>query len=164
MSKTSTQDSAKPATPKKKGGHRRLLSIIIAVAVVAIGGGGTAAFFATRRPASAAASVKPVQHGLLSLEPYVVNLADEGGSRFLRVTIRLVLEAAEQAEGIQKNEVALMRMRSTILELLTQQTADRVVTGEGKAALKKAIAERAEAVLDGAKVIDVLFSDFVVQF
>jgi flagellar FliL protein len=136
----------------------------MAIAVVVIAGGGTVAFLTTRGPEREAATVKPTEHGLLSLEPFVVNLADEGGSRFLRVSVRLVVETPEQAEHVQKNEVVLVRVRSTILELLTQQTADHVVTAEGKAALKQAIAERAAAVLDGAKVTDVLFSDFVVQF
>ena len=57
-----------------------------------------------------------------------------------------------------------MRVRSTILELLTQQTADQLVTPEGKAALKKAIGEHLETLLEDTEVTDVLFSDFVVQF
>jgi flagellar FliL protein len=138
----------------------------MAVLVVAIGGGGVAAFFMKRGPARAASitPAEPAEHGLLSLEPFVVNLADAGGSRFLRVSVRLVIESLEQAERVQKNDVALIRVRSGILEVLTQQTADTVVTPEGKAALKKIIAARAEAALDGTKVADVLFSDFVVQF
>jgi flagellar FliL protein len=152
--------------PKKKTGRRRLLTFAVIFLVLAIGGGGAAAFFLTRGSKGVAAA-KPepvVAHGLLSLEPFVVNLADTGGSRFLRVSIRLVVGSVEEAEHVQKNDVALVRVRSTILELLTQQTADSLVTTEGKAALKKVIAARAEAALDGTKVADVLFSDFVVQF
>jgi len=168
---TETVDPATPTAPApkpaaKRGGRRRLLTFVMAVLVVAIGGGGVAAFFMKRGTARAAsaAPAKPVEHGLLSLEPFVVNLADAGGSRFLRVSVRLVIESVEQAERVQKNDVALVRVRSGILEVLTQQTADALVTPEGKTALKKIIATRAEAALDGTKVADVLFSDFVVQF
>lgn len=166
MPKKSTQDPPTQDPPKKKGGRRRSLTLLIAlVVVIVIGGVGAAAFFKMRAPAhDAAASAEPTAHGLLSLEPFVVNLADQGGSRFLRVSVRLVLGAVEEAEHVQKDEVALVRVRSTVLEELTQQTADHLVTAEGKAALKQAIAARAQAVLDGAKVTDVLFSDFVVQF
>lgn len=161
---TPTENPGKPSSPKKKRGGRTLL--IAAVAVVAVGGGGTAAFLTMRgQPATTAEeSPKAAEPGLLSLEPFVVNLADEGRSRFLRVSVRLVVDGPEQAEHVQKDEVALVRVRSTILELLTQQTAERIVTTEGKAALKQAIGEGAEAALHGTKVIDVLFSDFVVQF
>ena len=56
-----------------------------------------------------------------------------------------------------------MGARSAILELLTTQTASTVVTLEGKAALRTAIAERVGHSGE-LEVIDVLFSDFVVQF
>ena len=60
--------------------------------------------------------------------------------------------------------VVVSRIRSEILELLTQQTGAALVTPEGKAALKTAIGARLAPVLEGGKVIDVLFSEFVVQF
>jgi flagellar basal body-associated protein FliL len=51
-----------------------------------------------------------------------------------------------------------------VLELLAQQTATALVTPEGKAAMKAAIISRAQEALDGGKIADVLFSEFVVQF
>ena len=57
-----------------------------------------------------------------------------------------------------------MRMRSAILELLSQQTAENLVTAEGKTSLKETIAEHISPLTGGVKVSDVLFSDFVVQF
>ena len=156
-------DTKTPDAPKASGGKSRLIIIIVA-AVAVLGGGGATAFFMTRGPASAPAAPKPVEHGLVSLEPFVVNLAAQGGSRFLRVSVRLIVESALKAEHLQKNEVALTRARSAILELLTQQTADHLVTAEGKVALKESISEKLEPVLEETKVLDVLFSDFVVQF
>ena len=50
-----------------------------------------------------------------------------------------------------------------ILELLTLQTSDALVTTAGKTALKKAIAERVSTAIEDVKVFDVLFADFVVQ-
>jgi flagellar basal body-associated protein FliL len=80
------------------------------------------------------------------------------------MSARLVVASPAAAEHAQKNEVLLMRVRSSILELLALQTADALVTPEGKTALKAAITERVNHVLEGTKVTDVLFSDFVVQF
>jgi flagellar FliL protein len=162
MSEAATTPTPAPA-PRKK---RRLLFIALAAVLVLGGGGGVTAYWATRRtPAGGDAKPNKVtEPGLISLEPFVVNLADQGGARFLRVSVRLIVESPEQAEKIQKSDVALMRARSSILEVLTQQTADRLVTVEGKAALKNAIVERMKTVLEGTTVMDVLFSDFVVQF
>jgi flagellar basal body-associated protein FliL len=78
--------------------------------------------------------------------------------------VHLVVAAEADVERLKKTPVVLMQARGAILELLTAQTADRLVTAEGKTVLKKAVAESAAAALDGTKVIDVLFSDFVVQF
>ena len=139
--------------------------MIAALAIVLLAGGGGAFWY--MRPAAAAVDAAPahdVKRGSIGFDPFVVNLADAGGARFLRVSVRLVLDSLEGAEKVQKNDVALVRVRSAVLELLTQQTADALVTAEGKAALKKLIAARADAVLDDTKVDDVLFSDFVVQF
>ena len=55
-------------------------------------------------------------------------------------------------------------LRSAILELLTQQSAPALVTPEGKTALKDAIKARTNPLLADQKVLDVLFSEFVVQF
>jgi flagellar FliL protein len=156
-----TEDARSP-TPKKS---RKKLFVIVFAVLALIAGGGAVGFKLLRHPAPAHdATPESGPQGLLSLDPFVVNLADQGGSRFLRVNVRLVVGAPEQAERVQKNDIALMRVRSSILELLTQQTADKLVTPDGKAALKHAIATRVEPVLEGTKVTDVLFSDFVVQF
>ena len=164
MADTKTPEPSQP--PKASGNKGRF--IVIALAAVIVVGGGVTAFWATSRSAGAAAASKPAskpaEHGLVALEPFVVNLADPGGTRFLRVSVRLIVESVLLAEHLKKNDVALTRARSAILELLTQQTADHVVTTEGKAALKEAISHKLDLVLDETKVVDVLFSDFVVQF
>ena len=130
------------------------------------GGGGGAYWWMTRGPVEAAAprEVPLSERGLVPFEPFMVNLADGGGTRFLKVTSALVVEDAEVADHVLQSEVVVSRMRSEILELLTEQPAAELVTPEGKAALKNAIGERLAGALEDGKVIDVLFSEFVVQF
>jgi flagellar FliL protein len=159
-----TNMSDTPEVPKKAG-KSSLVIIIAAVVAVAVAGG--AAFWYARRTAPAIVvevHAKNSERGLLSLEPFVVNLADPSGSRFLRATVQLIVKDEAEAEHIKKSPAAMMQTRGAILELLTVQTADNLVTPDGKTALKKLIAERASTALDDTKVIDVLFSDFVVQF
>jgi flagellar FliL protein len=146
--------------PAKQGGKMTL--IIAAVAVLAAGGAG-GYWYMHRGAAPKHAEEPATEHGIVTFEPFVVNLADPNSARYLRTTVQLVVSSKTQAEHVSESPVVLMQARSAILELLTQQTSDRLVTIDGKAALKKAIAERVGAVLGETKVVDVLFSDFVVQ-
>ncbi len=159
-----TTDAQSTGQPPKRASK---LGLIVAVLVVVGGAGGGAAWMFLR-PAQAAAETKKPDAaeggGIVSFEPFVANLADPGGARYLRISVRLIVPRPEDAEHIQKSEIQLMRIRSGILELLGEQKAGEVVTPAGKAALKQAIAARAAAVIEPVKVSDVLFSDFVVQF
>ena len=100
----------------------------------------------------------------MPLEPFVVNLADPSGTRFLRVTMSLVVADEVVAKEIEEEKVVHARLRSAILELLAQKQSIELVTPEGKAELKKAIAEGAAHAAHELKVEDVLFSEFIVQF
>lgn len=156
---------AKDETPKKKKG---LGMLFVALGLVlGLGGGGGAYWFYFMRTPAAPSKPAPPKTGIIAMEPFVVNLADEGGGRFLRVTLSLVVEGEkENNEGKESPEQAVVnaRLRSAILERLAQQTADHLVTPEGKAELKKTIAEQAAHAAHELKVTDVLFSEFVVQF
>ncbi len=168
---------AAPAA-KKAGGSKKM--VIIAAAVLVLGGGG--GFFYWKKGQAVAAeeresasehatdkSTKKSKHkeveatGVVPMEAFLVNLADSNASRFLRVTLRLVVENEEEAKEIEHSEVKAARARSAILELLATQESAKLVTPEGKDELKKAIAEATSKVL-GVEVHDVLFTDFVVQF
>src|SRR5688500_6616359 len=156
-----TDKSAKP-------GRNRL--VLVAVAVVVLAGGVGAAFWFLGPSSAAKAQEAHVEEepagkpGIVALDPFVVNLADAGGTRFLRLTLKLVVQSVEHAKELSEDEVSRSRVRSTMIELLTQQAGERLVTPEGKAELKAQIAERASHAMHDTKVLDVLFSEFVVQF
>ena len=161
MSEPTAAAAAAPATAKKS---KKSLIFILAGLVVVGGGGGGAFWYSRRAPAAEAAPAKAPERGILGFEPFVVNLADPNAARFLRTTVQLVVGSEAEAEKAKKTPVVMMQARGAILELLTVQTADALVTPEGKTKLKKAIAERVTEALEHVKVVDVLFSDFVVQF
>jgi flagellar FliL protein len=153
-------------TEKKKAGKGKLIGIIVVVLVL-LGGGGAGAYwfwFRTAPTSAADADAEEIEVGIIPLDQFLVNLADPGGTRFLRVTMRLAVAGEDHAEEIAEDPVALAHLRSTILELLTLQMSESLVTAQGKAELKKKIIERASEVLHEVPVKDVLFSDFVVQF
>lgn len=159
---------AAPAKPKSK------LPLIAGAAVLVLAGAGGGGYWwwshrAPADPKAAEAAAKEEEHepedaGVVSFEPFVANLADEGGTRFLRASLKLVIAGAETAKEVEENAVDRAKLQSTILEILTIHTAEQLVTPEGKAALKKEILEKTGHVLHTAKVTDVLFTEFVVQF
>ena len=172
MSKEPELKPAGDGAAKKKGS--KLLLIIGLVVVLA--GGGAAAYWKLRPapPAPAeggaeahAAPAKEagkVAGGVVSLEPFLVNLAGGSGQTYLRTTLNLLVESEAEAKELQESAVAKARMRSAILEVLTQQAGDSLVTAEGKEALKKALLKQLQTLKQKAEVHDVLFSEFVVQF
>ena len=156
-----------PEPKKKKGKGRRIVFAIIGLLVLAGGGGGGYWWYSSREAAPAAGEKKkpePAPTRVLALDPFVVNLADGGGTRFLRVNLSLVVEDNASAREIVEKEVVRAQVRSALLERLALETADQLVTPEGKKELKKAVAEQAAHSAHGLKVSDVLFSEFVVQF
>lgn len=155
-------------TPKKRS--RRGLIVVATVALVLLlGGGGAAYWMLAGGKADEAADAHEATEELpsgtaVALEPFVVNLADPGGSHFLRVSLSLIVEDEAHAAEMGESELVKMRVRSAILELLALQTAERLITPEGKAELKKAIADASSKSIPGLHISDVLFSEFVVQF
>ena len=159
-----------PAAPPKKKKGKGLLIVLIVVLVLAAGGGG-AAFYFWKANAAAAADAQPKEaakveapDGVVALEPFLVNLADEGSHAYLRVSLKLLVTDEEQVKLFEEKAVIKSMVRSAILETLATQTAENLVTPEGKAALKETITKRIAALKQPIHVHDVLFSDFVVQY
>jgi flagellar FliL protein len=161
--------AASDAAPPKRKSKLPLIAGAAALVLAGAGGGGYW-WWSHRAPADPNAQAKveethdPADAGVVSFEPFVANLADEGGTRFLRTSLKLVVAGAETAKEVGESDVELAQLQSAILEVLTVQTAEQLVTPEGKAALKKQVLEKAGHVLHNAKVTDVLFTEFVVQF
>lgn len=180
MSKAASSGDA----PAKKRGK---LPLIIGVVVLLAGAGGGYVWWSRQQAVSAQASATEAHgeskgshaasgeagHGgkgapeggaLLPLESFTVNLADTEATRYLRTNVQLVIDAEEDVvKELEEEKLPVMRTRSAVLEILAQQTAAVINTPDGKAALKKAIAEKASTALHH-EVLDVLFSDFVIQF
>src|SRR5690242_1653430 len=113
-------DTVSSAAPAGKGSNPwKLISIVLLVLVLVAGAGG-AGFWWSRRgvkaeartSTEAAAPAPTVGKGIVSFDPFLVNLADPGGNRFLRTTVKLVVPEGGQADTISKDDVTMMRLRS----------------------------------------------------
>ncbi len=104
-----------------------------------------------------------VEGATLTLEPFLVNLADKDTSRYLKTTIQILVPSKEVAEKINTAGIHVPKMRDAILGILTTKVADDVITNEGKQKLKKEIIEKLNEFLPDKPASDVFFTEFVVQ-
>ena len=118
--------------------------------------------------ANANAGVQPGQGGtveqplgpIYSLETFIVNLADKGGNRYLRVTIDLELGNPELEVEVVKR---LPQVRDSILMILPSKRFDDISTVDGKIALRDEILETLNGFLTQGQITKIYFKEFVVQ-
>ncbi len=94
------------------------------------------------------------------LETMIVNLADQGGKRYLRVTMELELSGPEVLEEIPKK---LPQLRDTILMVLPSKQYAEISTIDGKIALRDELIAKINTLLKKGTVTTIFFTEFVVQ-
>jgi flagellar FliL protein len=97
---------------------------------------------------------------LYSLDTFIVNLADEGRSRYLRVSMDL--ELAESTDAGKLTE-RLSQVRDSILMILPSKQFDEIASMEGKIALRDEIIAKLNSLFANEVVTNIFFTEFVVQ-
>jgi flagellar protein FliL len=97
---------------------------------------------------------------VFSLEPFVVNLADPVGNRYLRAKMTLELGSEELLEKMDK---LVFPVRDQILTILSSKKYLEINTRQGKIQLRSEIATAADGLLGKGSVKKVYFSDLVVE-
>jgi len=130
------------------------------------GGGGRAAAAAGSRGGGAGSGTRagaPAVESLVSFDSFVVNLADPVGDRFLKATIRAVLNDPDIARELQRDELTRSRVRDRIISVLTSKTFEEVTGPGGKDSLRQQLQREINQSLPDDVVSEVLFVEFVVQ-
>lgn len=187
--KPEAADAAKPPAKSKK-----MLIIILAAVLVLVLGGGGAFFFISKKnaaaeeggeeaapPPKAAAHAAPKTPPVyLPMDSMVVNLADPGGERVAQIGITLEVIDAKASDSVK---AYLPTIRSSVLMLISQRTAEELLKSEGKEKLVEDILKAASVPFGGGEeeeettskkkkkkvvqveypVTGVLFSSFIVQ-
>lgn len=147
-----------------KRGRLMLIGAVVLVAVLGVGGFVLGSVLSgNRAPAAPAAPVVPPPI-FVPLDAFTVNLKSEDGDRFLHTGLSLkVADAETQARLAQYQPEA----RSRILLLLSARQPAELSTVEGKHKLaqdiRNAVSQPFAAGLPPQKIVDVLFTSFVVQ-
>ncbi|MGP1562061.1 MAG: flagellar basal body-associated FliL family protein [Helicobacteraceae bacterium] len=97
---------------------------------------------------------------VVPLDHFIVNLADNSGRRYLKVKIQLELSGSGLMEEVE-NKTALIR--DIIIRTLSSKTYEQVSTENGKIRLKDEIIGNINRKLIDGEVVNIFFTDFVVQ-
>jgi flagellar FliL protein len=114
---------------------------------------------AGERPQQVASLDQPLGP-IYSLNTFIVNLADKGGTRYLRVTMDLELGNPELKNELNKR---LPQVRDSLLMILPTKRYEDISTVQGKTALRDEMLKTLNNFLAQGKIINIYFKEFVVQ-
>jgi flagellar FliL protein len=97
---------------------------------------------------------------IYALDTFIVNLADTGGNRYLRITMDLELGIPELEAEIDKR---LPQIRDSILMILPSKRFEDISPVEGKIALRDEILQTLNGFLSQGEITNIYFKEFVVQ-
>ena len=145
-------------------GRGKKVPLIAGALVLLLGGAGVV--LARERDAGAEAQAPTVvQHepGVVALEPYVLNLMDPEGERYLRCTLRIVLDREDAAAKWNTDPLLQTRVRDRVFSLLAARTADELAAPGGREKLRERIRSTVEPLFEEARVLEVYFAEFLLQ-
>ncbi|HIJ55055.1 MAG TPA: flagellar basal body protein FliL [Deltaproteobacteria bacterium] len=145
--------------------------IIIGVVVLVLAGGGYVGWTmlnpqpdqtgAEGGKPSDAEAVKEVEVGaMFEMDPFVVNLDEAGGKRYLKSKIEIEFVGEDVRKELTNR---LPQLRDTILLHLSSKTLDEIRSVDGKIELKDALIKRINQVLKQGKIRNLYFTQFVIQ-
>lgn len=97
---------------------------------------------------------------LVSIPPFLVNLADPQGRRYLKLALDVEVKDKLAADELNKN---MSKIKDSLLLLLSSKTYEDLASIENKILLKKEIVERMTLVLGEQKVMRVYITEIVIQ-
>ncbi len=145
---------------EKKSGSKKMIIIIAIAAVLVVAGG----FFtytqliAKGKEGESHKKEEAKKTALLPLDPFVVNLAEQG--RFLKVSMQLELANAEnQPTATEK----VPQYRDAIITLISSKSAESLSSPEGKIQLKDELLLRLNQASGKEIFKNIYFTEFVMQ-
>lgn len=97
---------------------------------------------------------------LVSIPPFLVNLAEPQGRRYLKLALDIECKDKLAADELNKS---MPKVKDSLLLLLSSKTYEDLGSLENKILLKKEIVERLTLVLGEQKVLRVYITEIVIQ-
>lgn len=157
--------------PKKRSPLKLIILAVVVLLVLGGGAGGAYFFFFTKggghgegkkaeSEQSEAKKGKAEKAILKNMDPFIVNLTDAQGTRYLKAVIQLELDSELAAQEIDEK---IPPIRDDIISLLSSKSFEDISTEPGKRELKRAMLERTNKYLQKGQVTRIYFTEFVVQ-
>jgi flagellar protein FliL len=103
---------------------------------------------------------RPVAGPIAPMDAFVVNLRDEGVSRYLKTSFELELDSPE---SLKELEDAKRAVRDDVLRFLSNLSVAETLGEEGKQTIQDGIVARLDRQLGPGRVKKFYFTDFVIQ-
>jgi len=163
MAKEENEEIVQENPPVKKRSLKKIIVIGVA-ALVVIGAGtfGTIYFIGHMGSAKKAPAQenRPLIGHMWSIDPFIVNLADNQGERYLKVVMQF--ELADPTITAQLEQLK-PKLRDNVMDLLTAKTYSELMEAGGKQRLRDEIALRLNSFLAKGGIVKVYFTEFVIQ-
>lgn len=167
----------------KKKSKLKLIIILVVLLVILVGGGLGAYLFKSKADHGEEAAAtdthqqkgetkekantskekskgKAAQTIVYNMGAIIVNLADQGVQRYLKVQIAIELDNPKLEEEAKKREP---QIKDIIISVLSSKTVADINTPQGKIALKQEILKRINMVITEGEIMDLFFSEFIIQ-
>jgi flagellar FliL protein len=160
------QDDEKQETeekPVKKSGVLLKWIIIGAVLLSIIAGavGGGLYYFRGTGTSTKKPDLPPPIIGMLwPMEPFIVNLRDNNGERYLKVVLQLEVS---QPAVVSELDLLKPKLRDSTLDLLGSKSYQELQELSGKQKLRDDIMIRLNSFLTSGKIVRIYFTEFVIQ-
>ncbi|MFZ3049081.1 MAG: flagellar basal body-associated FliL family protein, partial [Desulfatirhabdiaceae bacterium] len=103
---------------------------------------------------------QPLIGPIFPLDNFIVNLSDQGGKRYLRITMALELSDVKIADVLTQR---LPQVRDAILMILPAKKVDEMQSVEGKNALRTELMAKLNEMTGGGTIKTIYFTEFVIQ-
>jgi flagellar FliL protein len=103
---------------------------------------------------------KKSQGFIYSMEPFIVNLADQSRPRYLKIRISIESQEIKINEEYEKR---LPQLRDMILTVLSSKSYGEISDSEGKMKLREEIISKLNRLLRGFQVKTIYFTEFMIQ-
>jgi flagellar FliL protein len=172
-----TPEPEKPEPEKPPKSFKLLIIIGVAVVLLAVGVAAAWLLFLVPQSSEQSSVGERIKHlwasekkssgtgsnsqgHIYKMEPFLVNLADPGQPRYLKITLHV---ESNQEKGNEEYEKRLPQLRDAILTILSSKNYNDIMSSEGKTSLREEIKSKMNQLLIGLKMQNIYFTEFVVQ-
>ena len=163
MAKTEKEEIVQEQ-PEKKKGHLIKITVIVLVAVAVIAAGVLGGMYFLNKYTGAKKAVVPPPKPLIGImwpmAPFIVNLSDNQGERYLKAVMEL--EVSDQL-AVPELEQLKPKLRDNLLDLLSAKSFNELMDVGGRQRLRDEIVVRLNSFLVKGKIAQVYFTEFVIQ-